>query len=447
MGDEEQRGAGALSQRKQQLHHLGAGGVVEIAGRLIGENDGGLRSKRPGQGHALLLAAGELSREMRAAMVEADLGKGAAGRGKRIVMVEELERQRHVLERRHGGHEMEGLEYDADIGAAKPGELVFVERTELGARDLHSALSRALKPGDDHQQRRFARARAADHGDGLASCDVEIDAAQNRDGARARGQRDLHALELDGGALRMFQGLIHEIIRLSFQMPCPRSIEKSKEVKTMKRTAWCVIVAWLWLAGPAMQAMAAEPREPVIVVLGDSLTAGLGLAQDQAFPAQLEAALRAKGHNFRIVNAGVSGDTAAAGLARLDWAVPQDASAVIVELGANDALQGLPPEGTKQALEEIIKRLQARGLPILLAGMEAPRNMGKEYVEQFSAIFRDLAARYDLVFYPFFLDGVALDEKLVQDDGMHPNAQGVARIVDGIVPKVEALLAKVAAKQ
>jgi acyl-CoA thioesterase-1 len=134
-------------------------------------------------------------------------------------------------------------------------------------------------------------------------------------------------------------------------------------------------------------------------------------------------------------------------LARLDWAVPQDASAVIVELGANDALQGLPPEKTKQALEEIVKRLQARGLPVLLAGMEAPRNLGKEYVEQFSAMFRDLAARYDLVFYPFFLDGVALDEKLVQDDGMHPNAQGVARIVDGIMPKVEEVLAKVAVKQ
>ena len=126
---------------------------------------------------------------------------------------------------------------------------------------------------------------------------------------------------------------------------------------------------------------------PVIVAFGDSLTAGLGLPQDQAFPAQLEAALKARGIDATVVNAGVSGDTAAAGLARLDWALPDDASAVIVELGANDALQGLPPEGTKQALGKIIETVQARGLPILLAGMEAPRNMGKDYVD---AVPRDL---------------------------------------------------------
>ncbi len=136
----------------------------------------------------------------------------------------------------------------------------------------------------------------------------------------------------------------------------------------------------------------ATAREPVIVVLGDSLTAGLGLPQDQSFPAQLEKALKAKGQNVTIANAGVSGDTAANGLDRFDWAVPPEASAVIVELGANDALQGLPPEATKKALEEILKRLQARGLPVLLAGMEAPRNMGREYVDQFSAVYRDLAA-------------------------------------------------------
>jgi acyl-CoA thioesterase-1 len=190
-------------------------------------------------------------------------------------------------------------------------------------------------------------------------------------------------------------------------------------------------------------ANAAEMSKPVIVVLGDSLAAGLGLPEEQSFPAQLENALRTKGQNAKIANAGVSGDTAANGLARLDWAVPPETDAVIVEFGANDALQGLPPEATKNALEEILKRLRAKGLPVLLAGMEAPRNMGKEYVEEFRAVYRDLAARYSLVFYPFFLDGVALDASLMQGDGLHPNAQGVAKIVDGILPKVEELLAKI----
>ena len=131
-----------------------------------------------------------------------------------------------------------------------------------------------------------------------------------------------------------------------------------------------------------------------------------------------------------MVNAGVSGDTAAAALTRLDWALPDDADAVIIELGGNDALQGIPPEGTKAALEKIIERVQARGLPILLAGQEAPRNMGKDYVDQFRAIYADLAQRYDLIFYPFFLEGAALNDELMQADGIHPNAKGVAVIVD-----------------
>ena len=181
---------------------------------------------------------------------------------------------------------------------------------------------------------------------------------------------------------------------------------------------------------------------PVIVAFGDSLTAGFGLPQDQAFPAQLEKALKARGREVKVVNAGVSGDTAAAGLARLDWALPDDASGVIVELGANDALQGLDPAATKATLEKIITEIKSRGLPILLAGMEAPRNLGKDYVEKFRALYADLAARYDLILYPFFLDGVALDDKYLMGDGLHPNAEGVGRIVEGILPKVEELLAK-----
>jgi acyl-CoA thioesterase-1 len=227
-----------------------------------------------------------------------------------------------------------------------------------------------------------------------------------------------------------------------------RAIKKGKEVQKMKRglSAVVAVAAGAWLAASVLHANAAGAREPVIVAFGDSLTAGLGLAPREAFPAQLEEALRKGGQEVKVVNAGVSGDTTAAGLARLDWAMPDDASAVIIELGANDALQGLDPQATKAVLEKIITQVQARGLPILLAGMEAPRNMGKDYVEAFSALYRDLAARYNLVFYPFFLDGVAFDETLTLDDGMHPNAQGVARIVKGIMPKVEELLARVAAK-
>jgi acyl-CoA thioesterase I len=223
------------------------------------------------------------------------------------------------------------------------------------------------------------------------------------------------------------------------------AIEKGKEVEKMKGAAIAVLLAACLFLAPLRGA--AEPRAPVIVALGDSLTAGFGLPQDQSFPAQLEAALKARGIEAKIVNAGVSGDTAGAGLARLDWALPDDASAVIIELGANDALLGLPPEGTKAALAAIIEKVQAKGLPILLAGMEAPRNLGKDYVETFGAIYPDLAARYGLILYPFFLEGAALDDGLMQRDGLHPNAKGIAAIVQNILPKVEALLAQVAKKE
>ncbi len=212
----------------------------------------------------------------------------------------------------------------------------------------------------------------------------------------------------------------------------------------MKRgaLATAVVAAGMLLAASGLQANRAAAATPVIVAFGDSLTAGLGLPEKDSFPAQLERALKARGQEVKVVNAGVSGDTAAAGLARLDWAMPHDASAVIVELGANDALQGLDPAATKATLEKIIAELKARGLPILLAGMEAPRNLGQDYVDQFRAIYADLAQRYGLILYPFFLDGVALDDKYTLGDGLHPNAEGVARIVDGILPKVEELLAK-----
>jgi acyl-CoA thioesterase I len=225
------------------------------------------------------------------------------------------------------------------------------------------------------------------------------------------------------------------------------AIEKGKEVEKMKRAASLTVILVASLLLAASLTIRAEPRAAVIVAFGDSLTSGLGLKQDQSFPAQLEAALKARGRDVTVVNAGVSGDTAAAALKRLDWALPDNASAVIIELGGNDALQGLPPEGTKQALAKIIETVQARGLPILLAGMEAPRNMGKDYVDRFRAIYGDLAERHGVIFYPFFLEGAALNDGLMQGDGIHPNAKGVAAIVENILPKVEELLAEAKAKK
>jgi acyl-CoA thioesterase-1 len=190
----------------------------------------------------------------------------------------------------------------------------------------------------------------------------------------------------------------------------------------------------------AMRLAAAADRPVKIVVLGDSLTAGFGLDAQAAFPAQLQRALDGKGIAAEVTNAGVSGDTASDGLARLDWAVPDGTDAVIVELGANDMLRGLDPKVTRAALNEIARRLTERHVAVLLVGMLAAPNMGADYARDFNAIFPDLALRYDLVFYPFFLDGVAADRTLNQADGIHPKAAGVQAIVRRMLPTVEALV-------
>jgi acyl-CoA thioesterase I len=207
---------------------------------------------------------------------------------------------------------------------------------------------------------------------------------------------------------------------------------------------FALVVAALALA---VQLAGAADGPVRIVALGDSLTAGLGLPANAAFPARLEQALRAKGIAVEISNAGVSGDTAAGGLARLDWSVPEGTDAVIVELGANDTLRGIDPKVTRQALEEIVRRLRGRGIAVLLAGMRAAPNLGADYARDFEAIYSDLAARNDLLLYPFFLDGVATDAKLNQRDGLHPTAVGVDAIVARILPKAEELVARARAKR
>jgi acyl-CoA thioesterase I len=206
---------------------------------------------------------------------------------------------------------------------------------------------------------------------------------------------------------------------------------------------WLLLVQAVALAAVLAAASPAAAKAIRLVVLGDSLTAGLGLPPGKAFPDRLQAALRAKGWDVTVLNAGVSGDTTADGLQRYDWAVPADADALIVELGANDMLRGLKPEDTKQALSAILDKAQAAHLPTLIAGMRAAPNLGAEYDRAFNAIYPALAEAHDAALYPFFLDGVAGDPKLNQADGMHPTAEGVDAIVERIEPSVEQLLKQV----
>jgi acyl-CoA thioesterase-1 len=191
----------------------------------------------------------------------------------------------------------------------------------------------------------------------------------------------------------------------------------------------------------------AADRPVRIVVLGDSLSAGFGLSAADALPWKLQRALTAKGLAVEIQNAGVSGDTTAGGLARLDWSVPDGTDAVILELGANDALRGSDPKTTRAALDTIIRRLKQRKIAVLLAGMLAPRNLGPDYANAFDAIYPELAAQHGLILYPFILDGVAGEPALNQGDGIHPTAVGVDVMVKGLLPKAEELVARVRAER
>jgi acyl-CoA thioesterase-1 len=182
-----------------------------------------------------------------------------------------------------------------------------------------------------------------------------------------------------------------------------------------------------------------------MVVLGDSLSAGYGLPAGAAFPERLAVALKAKGIAVDMINAGVSGDTASGGLGRLDWSIPDGTDAVILELGANDALRGLDPALTRKALDTALTKLKERKITVLLAGMYAPRNMGPDYVKSFDGMYAELAATHGAILYPFFLEGVGGEAKLNQPDGLHPTAAGIDVIVKNILPKVEELIERVKA--
>lgn len=199
-------------------------------------------------------------------------------------------------------------------------------------------------------------------------------------------------------------------------------------------------------------AFAAAPRAAsaadgiTLVGFGDSLMAAYNLQASEGFPARLEAALRERGHDVTIFDAGVSGDTTSGGLARLDWSIPDGVDGVILELGANDALRGLPPEKTRENLDAMIARLKERGIAVLLAGMLAPPNMGAGYETAFNAIYPELAAKYELPLYPFFLDGVTGNQDMLLSDGMHPNTSGINTMVEKFVPVAEQFLAGINAE-
>jgi acyl-CoA thioesterase I len=203
-----------------------------------------------------------------------------------------------------------------------------------------------------------------------------------------------------------------------------------------------VAILALVLTAALPRSVAAQAKPLTLLAFGDSLVAGFGLGSRDGFTVKLEAALKAKGIDARVVNAGLSGDTSAGGVARLDWALEPKPDFAIVELGANDGLRGLDPAQTRANLDAILTKLKAKGVPVLFAGMYAPPNMGPDYAKPFNALYPELAEKHNVLFYPFFLDGVAANAALNQPDGIHPNAKGVDIIVERILPHVLKLIGR-----
>lgn len=254
--------------------------------------------------------------------------------------------------------------------------------------------------------------------------DAKIDAAQDINISRVAGQGKMHIIKMNNWIRQRLHLLLYKVM-----------LEHSALKAMINARFNILLLMLLLLASPAT-----GKETPVIVVLGDSLTAGYGLPAEDAFPQKLQKHLSAQGIDVIVENAGVSGDTTQDGLARLDWSISPQTDAVILELGANDALRGLPPAHARANLEAILQNLRQRKIPVLLTGMLALRSLGEEYSAAFDGIYPQLAEEYDVPLYPFFLKDVVGEQKLNQPDMLHPNAAGVDVIVKNITPYVIDLL-------
>ena len=451
VGDQQQGGAVPGALLEQAVDDQAAGRAVEASRRLVGEQQHRPGDEGAGDRHPLLLPARKLRRVMVEAMAETNRVEPLGRHGESIATPAELERQRHVFERRHRWDQMKRLKDDADRMASQPGQRVLAEPAEIVAVDPDRSGGRPFETAQHHHQARFARARRADQAKGLAGGDLERDPAQNVDGSGGAAQSKVNLVDHhERAALMQRAGHVPSEPGRAARQAGSRNAKPGERRRNglpygeRRRVfnAWPPLAAALLGLGLAASSASAAAPSPVIVDVGDSLTAGYGLMPQEAFPAQLGAWLHRHGVAARVVNAGVSGDTTAGGLARLDWALADKPDLVILALGANDALRGIDPATVRDNLDKMIQKIEARGAKVLLLGMLAPPNWGAAYQRQFDRIFPDLARQRHVPLYPFFLEGVAMKPSLNQPDGLHPNAKGVAVLVDHIGPVVARLVAR-----
>ena len=446
MGDDHQRRVRRLPPREQKVDDGAAGDGVEIAGRLVGEDDCRPWRHGTGNGDTLLLAAGELRRIMIDAMAKADGAKLFARLYEGVGMAGQLERDGDIFERGHGGQQMEGLEHDADPPAAGLGERILVKSAIIDTADQHLAAAGAFEPRQDRHQRGFARTGCAKDGNALAAHYLEVDALQYVDPriAGSERQRDIACANSDGIGVN---GCVHAegcslssrvnaiaVLLLFVQLYGCSSGTPSNDLATGAQNT-IVATSEPPAAAPPPPELKGEAK--LVVAFGDSLYAGYNLAPNEGFAPALQRALARRSVKAEVVNAGVSGETTADGLRRLAFTLDGQKSRpdlVILGLGANDMLRGLEPAVARANLDAMLSELKKRGIDAMLTGMMASRNLGPDYAAQFDSIYPDLAKKYGVPLYPFFLDGVVGHRDLLLPDQMHPNAKGIEAIVERVTP-------------
>jgi len=421
VGHEDERGARRGIEFEEHVDDGAACFVVEVAGRFVGEEDFRAVDKGAGQSDALLFAAGELVRVVAGAVGQADPGEVVEGGGLRTADPAQLKRHEDVLQGGERGEKLEALENETGGGIAQRGQTVLVQVAEVMSVQNDAAGGRTVQPGAESEQGGFTTARGSDDGAGSTRGKVEGDVGQ--DGERVAGGRVGLAQSVDGEDGRGHFGLGRGPFRglLGVHM---RGI------------------LYALLCG-AVVATAAAGEPGRVVILGDSITSGYNLNPEEAYPALLQEKIKAAGLDYAVVNAGLSGDTTAGGLRRVDWALGEGAADVmVIALGGNDGLRGLPVAQVEENLAAIMAKARAANpaVKIIVAGMQMPGSMGQDYTESFAAVFGRAAQAHGAVLLPFLLEAVAGDPRMNQPDLIHPTAEGQRRIAETVWPVLRGVI-------
>jgi acyl-CoA thioesterase-1 len=403
-----QSGPLALVERNQQIQYVRSVDAIEVPGGLVGHQNGRLRHERPGQRHALLLAAGELHRIVIQAIAQANAFKqrASAGDSGGDFAARKLVRQQDVFFGGQGGEQLVTLEHESDLAAADQRQPVFLQARNIDAVYDDGPRSSRVETGEQTEQRALSTSGGTHDGDELAGRNIEVDAAE-----------DFNAM---APAVEAFG-----------------KVPGGENGHFFYYGGWdSMILKYLIIGVLALAPAHAQISRKVLVVFGDSLSAGYGLAAGQSFPDDIQRTLDKEGYAWQVKNLGISGDTTEGGVSRIQSAVRLKPAVVLLELGGNDGLRGLPLKVTRKNLETMIVAFQQAGAKVVLAGMTLPPNYGPDYIKSFESIYKDLAAEYKLKLIPFLLSDIMTpDLRYLQRDGIHPTAEG-AEIVAGTVLKV-----------